>query len=237
LATPALKTANLSHRVGNKYLVREITAEFCAGQIYTIIGPSGAGKSSFMRLLNRLDEPTSGEVIIDGVEYHDLPPTDLRRKVGYLFQTPVMFDTTIRDNFHLADPALTDERINELLKWSAAGKLTPDKQVTELSTGEAQRVAIARLLACQPQVALLDEPTSALDPTATVVIEKLIRHLALDHNLVVLVVTHNPEQALRLGGKTLLMVDGCLIEQGPAEQVINQPRTPEGLAFRNKELS
>lgn len=237
MATPAVIVSNLSHLIGSKHLVRDISYEFSSGRVYTIIGPSGAGKSSFMRLLNRLDEPTSGEVHIDGVEFRDIPPTDLRRKVNYLFQTPVMFDSTIRDNFRLVDQSITDERINKLLEWSAAGKLTPDKLVEELSVGEAQRVAIGRLLACQPQVALLDEPTSALDPTATVTIEELIRHLAIDHNLAVLVVTHNPEQALRLGGDTLLMVDGRLIEHGPAHQVINEPVTAEGRAFHNKELT
>lgn len=237
MATPAVKVSNLSRLVGKKHLVRDISYEFCAGRVYTIVGPSGAGKSSFMRLLNRLDEPTSGEVYIDGLPYHNLPSTDLRRKVNYLFQTPIMFDSTIRDNFHLADPFITDERINDLLRWSAAGKLTPDKDVVELSAGESQRVAIGRLLACQPRVALLDEPTSALDPTATVTIEKLIRHLATDHNLAVLVVTHHPEQAIRLGGETLLMVDGQLIEHGPAGQVINKPTTAEGRAFRDKELT
>lgn len=229
--------SNLSRSIGNKHLVRDFNYEFCAGRVYTIVGPSGAGKSSFLRLLNRLDEPTSGEVYIDGLPYHDLPPTDLRRKVNYLFQTPIMFESTIRDNFHLADPAITDEQINDLLRWSAAGKLTPDQEVVGLSVGESQRVAIGRLLACQPRVALLDEPTSALDPTATVTIEKLVRHLATDHNLAVLVVTHHPEQALRLGGDTLLMVDGRLIEHGPAEQVINEPTTAEGRAFRDKELT
>lgn len=237
MVTPAVTINKLSRQVGEKQLVRDISYKFYSGQIYTIIGPSGAGKSSLLRLLNRLDEPTSGEVSVDDVEFRNIKPTDLRRKVSYLFQTPVMFDLNIRDNFHLADPSITDERINDLLRWSAAGKLTPDKLVEELSVGEAQRVAIGRLLACQPKVALLDEPTSALDPTATDTIENLIRHLATDHNLAVLIVTHNPEQALRLGGETLLMVDGRIIEHGPADEVINRPVTAEGRAFRDRELT
>ena len=237
MAIPAISVNSLSHIVGNKHLVRNISYEFFAGSVYTIIGPSGSGKSSLLRLLNRLDEPTSGNIQIEGISYTDIPPTDQRRKVGYLLQTPFMFNSTIRDNFRLADSSLSDDRINKLLKWSAASKLSPDKPVAELSVGESQRVAIGRLLACQPGVLLLDEPTSALDPTATVTVEKLIHHLACDHNLAVLVVTHNPEQALRLKGETLLIVDGALVEHGPAEKIINQPSSAEGRAFRDKELT
>jgi len=237
LATPAIKVTNLSCQVGDKFLVRDFSYEFCAGEVHAIVGPSGAGKTTLLRLLNRLTEPTAGEVFIDGTMFRDLPPTGLRRKLCYLFQNPVLFDSNVRDNFKLADPEITDEQIIELLEWCAAKKLTPDKPVSELSVGEAQRVAIGRLLACHPMVALLDEPTSALDPTATSIIERLVRHLVTDHALTVLVVTHDPEQAVRLGGNALLLVEGQLIEHGPAEQVIKSPVSAEGRAFRDKELT
>jgi putative ABC transport system ATP-binding protein len=237
LATSALNISHLSYKIGENNLVDDLSYQFFPGRVYSIVGPSGAGKTSFLRLLNRLNEPSSGEIEIDGVPYQDIPPTELRRKVCYLFQNPVLFESNIRDNFKLADPDISDEKIIELLVWCAAKKLTPDQPVERLSVGEAQRVALGRLLACHPRVALLDEPTSALDPTATVTIERLIQHLASDLDLAVLVVTHDPEQAVRLGGEALLMVAGKLIECGPATQVIKEPTTPEGRSFRNKELT
>ena len=111
-----------------------------------------------------------------------------------------------------------------------------DLPVDNLSVGEMQRVALARLLASEPEVALLDEPTSALDPGNTDAVEKLIRDIVDKRGLTVVMVSHDPEQVLRMKGEALLMVAGKLVESGPCEQVVNEPQTKLGRQYRDREL-
>jgi putative ABC transport system ATP-binding protein len=233
---PVVVVNRVSRRVNSKQILQDISFEFKRGSLYTILGPSGAGKSSFLRLLNRLDEPTGGEVLFDGKPHCDYDPGFLRRKIGYLFQSAYLFPGTVRDNVLYANPAVTQEEMEALLSRSAMSPTMADSPVDNLSGGEAQRVALARMLATEPEVVLLDEPTSALDPTATSIIEKSIKRLVHEDGLAVLMVTHNPEQALRMGGETLLLVDGRLVEHGPSEKVINDPSSVEGRRYRDKEL-
>jgi putative ABC transport system ATP-binding protein len=111
-----------------------------------------------------------------------------------------------------------------------------DRDVETLSIGEKQRVALARLLATNPEVVLLDEPTSALDPSYTESIENLVKTIVRQMSLTVIMVTHNPQQALRIGGETILMVAGRLVESGPCERVIKDPQTEEGYLYKAKRL-
>lgn len=218
-----------SHR---KQLVESFSFEFKAGNIYSIIGPSGAGKTTLLRLLNRLDEPTSGRIELDSVDTSILNPCQLRRKVGYLFQTPHMFEGNVRDNLMYAQPDTDQQRQIEGAVAACIDRIPLDSSVNHLSAGEKQRVALARLLMNQPEVLLLDELTSALDPTTTEVIENLIINIVAEHNVTAIVVTHDPQQAVRLGGTTLLLVDGRLAEYGPCDQVVNNPSTPEGQNYQ-----
>jgi putative ABC transport system ATP-binding protein len=235
-AAPVLVTRELSRTVGGRDIIANFSFEFFSGRIYTIVGPSGAGKSSLLRLFNRLDEPSGGEILFSGGDHCRLDPGRLRRKVGYLFQTPHLFAGTIKGNLLYANEALNEGEMIGLLERVALGSKTPAEPVAGLSGGEAQRVALARLLATGPEVVLLDEPTSSLDPSVTLRIEDTIRHLAERDGLAVVMVTHDPGQALRMGSETLLLVSGRLVEHGPSEQVINQPHTPEGVKYKNREL-
>ncbi|MCD6250019.1 MAG: ATP-binding cassette domain-containing protein, partial [candidate division Zixibacteria bacterium] len=157
----------ISRSESDQAVVDDFTFSFETSKVYSVLGPSGAGKSSLLRLLNRLDEPTSGEVVFDGQNYREIDPCTLRRQIGYLFQVPYMFTGTIGDNLRLADPELTDEQIEDQLQTVSLASLKPNHDVANLSVGEKQRVALARLLATNPKVVLLDEPTAALDPTHT----------------------------------------------------------------------
>ena len=221
---------------GDLAVVDDFTFSFETSQVYSVLGPSGAGKSSLLRLLNRLDEPTSGEVIFDEQDYREIDPCTLRRQIGYLFQVPYMFTGTIGDNMRLADPELTDEQIENQLQTVSLALLKPNHDVANLSVGEKQRVALARLLATNPRVVLLDEPTAALDPTHTEKIEALIKHIAEEHQLTVIFVSHDPNQARRLGGEGLLLVAGRLVEHGPVAQLVDNPQTEIGQRYRNREL-
>jgi len=231
-----LETRNLIRTVGGKTILDNISAEFHHGRIYTLIGPSGAGKSSYLRLLNRLDEPTSGEVLFHGTPTDTYSPCILRCKVGYLFQTPYMFAGTVRDNLLYAECALQDTDIERLLDLVQLDRELADHPAESMSVGQQQRAALGRLLATKPEILLLDEPTSALDPTITEAIEETVRGIVRDTHVTVVMVTHNPEQALRMTGETLLLVAGKLVERGPCEEVINNPTSDLGKRYRARQL-
>lgn len=240
MSSPVLDVKQISRKViqegQTKAVVDDVSYSFFAEKIYTIIGPSGAGKSSFLRLLNRLDEPTSGEVLFHGKAHCDYQPCELRRKIGYLFQTPYLFEGTVRDNLLYANQDLSDDDIKDLAGRAQVKPDQIDRKTDNLSIGEKQRVAIARLLATGPEVVLLDEPTSALDPTYTEAIESLIKDIVSCEDLTAIVVTHNPEQALRVGQEALLMVDGKLIEAGDIQKVVNDPQTEQGKLYKQRRL-
>ncbi len=231
-----LETRNLTRTIGDKTILDDISAAFSPGGIHTLIGPSGAGKSSYLRLLNRLDEPTSGEILFRGAATHTYPPCTLRCKIGYLFQTPYMFEGTVRDNLLYAECALEDSDLEQLADLVQLDRDLIDRAAESLSVGQQQRVALGRLLATKPEIVLLDEPTSALDPSITDAIEQTVREIVRETGLTVIMVTHNPEQALRMTGETILLVGGKLIERGPCEEVINNPSTDLGKRYRARQL-
>ena len=178
-----------------------------ADGITVVVGPSGAGKSTVLRLLDRLEVPTAGEVRFRGRAVADLDVLALRRRVGMVFQRPAPFPGTVRDNLLVADPSADDGALVAALR---AARLDPsflDRPADELSGGEAQRMCLARTLVTRPEVLLMDEPTSALDPDATRRLERTARRLADEgHDLVW--VTHDLEQARRLGGEIIVLVGG-----------------------------
>ena len=218
-------------------IVDHVSYTFACGDIYTIVGPSGAGKSSLLRLLNRLDEPSEGEVWFEGQDYRSLPVRELRLRIGYLFQQPYLFPGTIAENIRFGAAQLSDDEVCDLLKQTGLSTKDCSEPVDMLSGGEKQRVALARLLATNPSVLLLDEPTSALDPTATRGIEELIWKIVERKCYTVIMVTHEPAQAIRMKGQTLLMARGKLIESGPTDDVINHPKSDEGRRYRDRELT
>jgi putative ABC transport system ATP-binding protein len=240
MSTPVLDVRNLSRTVTQDgqtlAIVDSVSYSFSPEKVYTIIGPSGAGKSSLLRLLNRLDEPTSGEVFFHGRAHCDYQPCELRRKIGYLFQAPHIFEGTVRDNLLYANKDLTDADIRDLAERAQVKLEQVDRSTDRLSIGEKQRVAIARLLATRPEVVLLDEPTSALDPTYTDAIEQLIKAIVDAEDLTAIVVTHDPEQALRVGQEALLMVGGRLVESGEVLQVVADPQSEQGKLYKRKQL-
>ena len=233
---PLLETRSLTRMIGDKKIINDLSTSFAKGKVYTIIGPSGAGKSSLLRLLNRLDEPTSGQVLFHGESTDLFPPCRLRCKIGYLFQTPHMFPGSVRDNLLFAECALEEADVERLADLVHIDRSLIERDTASLSIGQQQRVAMGRLLATSPEIALLDEPTSALDPTITEAIEQTIHDIVRETDLTVIMVTHNPEQSLRMSGETLLLVDGVLAETGPCEQVISNPQTDLGRRYKARQL-
>ena len=218
-----LRAEELGRTVGSKVILRDMSFDVTAGELLGIVGASGSGKSSLLRLLNRLDEPTSGTVFLDDQDYRQLPPRELRRRVGMVTQRPYLFPGDVASNLRFG-PAqrgetVPDEEIAQLLqRVGLPGFASQD--VSVLSGGEQQRVSLARTLANRPEMLLLDEPTSALDEASKMGIEKLIVSLARDHGLTCVMVTHDRDQARRMCQGVILLESGRLAQSGTAVEVL-----------------
>jgi putative ABC transport system ATP-binding protein len=221
---PILQTVNLGREVGNKKIVDNINLDVFQGSVMAIVGTSGAGKSSFLRLLNRLDEPTSGTVYLQGTDYRSILPRKLRERVGMVMQAPFLFPGTIAENIcygpRQRGEELPHERIEMLLERVGLGGYE-NQDIQHLSGGEAQRVSLARTLANSPDVLLLDEPTSALDDAAERGVEELLLHIIQEERLTCLIVTHDMAQAVRLAKQAVLIEEGRLVRVGAVEEVIH----------------
>jgi putative ABC transport system ATP-binding protein len=219
-----LRAERLGRRVPGKILVAGATFDVRGGETLAIVGPSGSGKSSLLRLLNRLDEPTSGTVFLNGADYRQLVPRDLRRRVGMVTQRPYLFPGTVAHNLRFGPrqrgEELPDDQVDELL--SGVGLVGyAARNVANLSGGEAQRVSFARSLANAPAVLLLDEPTSALDVDAKAEVEALMQQIVRERGLTCVLVTHDTAQAARLAKRALLLEGGRIVRDGPLEEVSN----------------
>ena len=219
-----LETRHLSRSIGQKVLVQDISIQVEAGEILAIVGPSGAGKSSFLRLLNRLDEPTGGTVLLKGQDYRSMAPQDLRRRVGMLLQTAYLFPGTVAANIAFG-PSQRGETLAAAQIASLLARVGlpgfADREIGHLSGGEAQRVALARTLANLPEVLLLDEPTSALDPDSVHGVEELLRGLVEERRMACVIVTHDSAQAVRLAARTMIMEAGRLAAIGATREVLH----------------
>jgi len=198
--------------MGDRFEFRDVRVEGDSGPIVTgfsaripadgltaMVGPSGAGKTTLLRLLNRLDDPDGGEVLLDGRDLRSYDVLDLRRRVQHVGQVPVTFPGTVAAQ--LGPPHL-DVDVEELLARVGLDPALGARDADRLSVGEAQRMCLARALARHPECLLLDEPTSALDTASKGGVEALIRSLA-DEGLTVVMVTHDPRQARELADRTL----------------------------------
>ncbi|WP_336343576.1 ABC transporter ATP-binding protein [Halalkalicoccus ordinarius] len=214
---PKLETERLTRVVDGESIVEDVSLAVPESEVLAIIGPSGAGKSSFLRLLNRLDEPTSGTVYLDGTDYREIDPQALRRRIGLIPQRPALRDGTVLKNattaFRIRDEPVDEERIDRLL---AAVDLDgyADREIERLSGGERQRVSIIRTLANESEVLLLDEPTSSLDSETERRIEGFLGDLISAYELTCVVVTHDVEQARRLGDRVARFEDGRVTRVG-----------------------
>jgi putative ABC transport system ATP-binding protein len=219
-----LRAEHLSRIADSVAIVNDVSLDVHRAELIGVVGPSGSGKSSFLRLLNRLDEPTSGTVFLGGQDYRHLPPRELRRRVGMVTQRPFLFPGNVASNLRFGPlqrgETLSDKDVAELLeRVGLPGFATRD--VVNLSGGEQQRVSLARALANRPEVLLLDEPTSALDEEAKSGIEELICKLARETSLTCVLVTHDRDQARRMCPRVALMEKGRLIHTGTPAEVLH----------------
>ncbi|SFR68718.1 phosphate ABC transporter ATP-binding protein, PhoT family (TC 3.A.1.7.1) [Halogeometricum rufum] len=221
---PLLETERLTRLVDGTAVVDTVSVTVSRGEVLAVVGPSGAGKSSFLRLLNRLDEPSSGSVYVEGVDYRELSPRTLRQRIGLVPQQPSLVPGTVWENVvrgpTLRDEPVPEERTRELLERLDIADYEA-KDVGDLSGGEAQRVALTRTLVNDPDAFLLDEPTSNLDAGTEAYVEALIREVVADFGIACVIVTHDPDQARRLADRVLSLEDGAVSDLGPAREVLS----------------
>lgn len=243
-----IEVKHLSKDFGKKNeikVLRDISETIDKGEKVVIIGPSGSGKSTFLRCLNLLEQPTSGQIFFDGEEITDrrCNINRVRMKMGMVFQHFNLFPhKTILQNISMV-PIKLKLMKNEEAQENALHLLRrvglPDKADAypgQLSGGQKQRIAIARALAMNPEVMLFDEPTSALDPEMVGEVLELMRELARD-GMTMVVVTHEMGFAREVATRVAFMDDGKFLEQAPPDQFFSAPREARTRDFLSKVLS
>lgn len=188
---------NIGLSIGNTQILDDVSMQIPDKGITALVGPSGSGKSSILRLLNRLEIPSSGSILFRGTNVSAVEPTLLRREVGMVFQRPAVFEGTFGDNLRIADSNLNNQGVSEALRTVGLDAELVDRDASNLSGGEAQRLCLARALLVSPKALLLDEPTAALDLESVVFIEQRLLALARQ-GLPQVWVSHDPRQVDRI---------------------------------------
>ncbi|HHX95748.1 MAG TPA: amino acid ABC transporter ATP-binding protein [Clostridia bacterium] len=235
---------NLYKQFGDLEVLKNVSCSIHEKEVVCVIGPSGSGKSTFLRCLTRLEEPTAGQVIIDGTEVTGAKTNinKVRQEVGMVFQRFNLFPhLTALQNIMLAPVNVRKQSKKEaqeiaeelLVKVGLSDKR--DVYPDQLSGGQQQRVAIARALAMRPKVMLFDEPTSALDPEVVGEVLAVMKTLAKE-GMTMVVVTHEMGFAREVGDRVMFMDEGIFLEEGTPQQLFNNPQQDRTQAFLSKIL-
>ena len=247
--TYVLEAENLHVWYGDFHALRDVYLKVGRRRVTALIGPSGCGKTTLLRCFNRMNDLVPSARVEGRIQFNDedlnadyVDPTDIRSRIGMVFQKPNPFPKSIYDNvaFGLRINGFSgnvDQAVERSLQRAALWDEVKDrlnKGAYTLSGGQQQRLCIARALAVEPEVILMDEPASALDPIATLAIEELIRELSSDVTIVI--VTHNMQQAARVSDETaFLMVDenrsGYVVEHGETNQMFTEPKDERTEAY------
>ena len=204
-----IEVSGLRYEVDGVEVLGGVDAGLPAGEVLGVVGPSGAGKSTLLRAVNRLIEPTAGEVYLDGVATGEMDPLELRRRVGMVFQLPALFGGTVEEAIlYGARLAGKEVSVSRLLRMVGLDEAMAGRAPGSLSVGQQQRVSIARALALEPEALLMDEPTSALDEAARNRVEDLVRELNRTLGLAVMFVSHDLSQVKRIASRVVLILDG-----------------------------
>lgn len=239
-----IEVKNLTKTFDDQVVLNGISTEICQGEVVAIIGPSGCGKSTFLRSLNLLEVPTSGQILFEGTDLTDksVDINKVRQKIGMVFQQFNLFPhRTIKENIMLAPVTLglmnkeeAEKKALELLERVGL----PDKADSYpamLSGGQKQRIAIARSLAMNPDVMLFDEPTSALDPEMVGEVLELMRELAAD-GMTMVVVTHEMGFAREVATRVMFINEGNIQEENAPKEFFENPKNPRLCDFLSRVL-
>jgi len=239
-----IKVTNLHKKFGKLEVLKGIDVEVKKGEVVVVIGPSGSGKSTFLRCLNLLEDPTSGEIIFEGtnITSKENDINKQRQKMGMVFQQFNLFpNMSVLDNVTFAPKKLKKLSKDEVNKigMSLLNRVgLEDKANTypqKLSGGQKQRIAIVRALAMSPDVMLFDEPTSALDPEMVGEVLDVMKKLAAD-GMTMVVVTHEMGFAKEVGDRILFMDEGIIVEEGTPDEIFSNPQNSRTRDFLSKIL-
>ncbi|CCH86185.1 Glycine betaine/carnitine/choline transport ATP-binding protein opuCA [Modestobacter italicus] len=215
--------------------VRQLDLTFAAGELTVLVGPSGCGKTTTMKMINRIIEPTTGRVLLGDDDVTDVDPVELRRRIGYVIQNVGLFPhQTVRKNIGTVprllgwDKRRTADRVEELLDLVGLDPAAfGDRYPHQLSGGQRQRAGVARALAADPAVLLMDEPFSAVDPIVRERLQSEFLRLQETVRKTIVFVTHDIEEAVRLGDRIAVMSQGGKVEQfAPPAELLGSPATP-----------
>lgn len=229
-----IEIRNLTRRYGDTTVVDDVTLTVESGQIAALVGTSGSGKTTLLRMINRLVEPSSGRVLIDGQDTAGIPAHLLRRRIGYAIQGHGLFPhRTVAQNIATVPRLLgwsrkaIRDRVDQLLTLF---QLDPDafrdRMPHELSGGQQQRVGVARALAARPDLLLMDEPFGALDPLIRTKAQEDLRNIQRQLGTTLILVTHDMEEAVTLGDRIAVMDQGRLLQFGTPAEILTTPATP-----------
>ncbi|MER2034386.1 ABC transporter ATP-binding protein [Mammaliicoccus vitulinus] len=225
----AVQFKNVEYEINNSKILKEINGAFIQGKLTSIIGPSGAGKSTLLTLINLLKSATKGEIVISGKSIDSYDPMELRRKVQLVSQEATMIKGTVKDNLELPlilqNKNMTDEEAEYYLENVDLSTSFLNKNSKELSGGEKQKLSLARALVNKPSVILLDEVTSALDRNSKQAIELLLQKIKREHNVTMIWITHDINQALRMSDYVWVMKNGEVVETNTVEEIENSKNT------------
>jgi osmoprotectant transport system ATP-binding protein len=235
-----IRLDHLSKRFGTRTAVHDLTLEVADGELCVLVGPSGCGKTTTMKMINRLVEPTSGRIYLDNVDVTAVDAVGLRRRIGYVIQQVGLFPhLSIAANVATVprllgwDKARINARVHELLELVGLDPSTyTERYPSELSGGERQRVGVARALAADPPVLLMDEPFGAIDPITRDRLQSEFLRLQGELHKTIVFVTHDIEEAVRMGDRIAILREGGVLEQydTPAE-VLGRPASPFVASF------
>ncbi|AEH24147.1 ABC transporter ATP-binding protein [Pyrococcus yayanosii] len=236
-----VRISNISKSYEGKKVLDGINLEVKKGEIFCVMGHSGAGKTTLLRILALLERPDSGEYVFDGKPVNWSRPGELRKSITMVFQTPVMFNTTVFKNIAYGlklrgySKAEIEKKVHEVLSLVRLKGYEKRKAKT-LSGGEKQRVAIARAIVLEPKLLLMDEPTANLDPTNSAIIEDIVREITKENGTTIVFSTHNMFQAKRLADRVAHMYAGRIVEVGKTKEVFERPKSELTKRFINGEL-
>ena len=244
MTTPAIEVRGLHKYFGENVVLKGIDFHVDPGQVVCVIGPSGSGKSTLLRCVNRLEEPTMGQILVEGEDITDpeAEVDDIRARIGMVFQQFNLFPhMTVLRNLTIAQekvlrrkrPEAEKVAMDNLLKVGLPDRA--DAYPAHLSGGQQQRVAIARALSMNPDMMLFDEPTSALDPELVGDVLDVMRELARE-GMTMMVVTHEMGFAREVGDKLVFMDGGVIVEEGDPAEVLANPQNERTQRFLSKVL-